>query len=128
MSNLTGPIFEPQISHSRDERVTARPTGRFIPVATVYYSGSTSPLDTLLLHLYLPDSFEQSYKFRWMKSKTQQENLKNNKAPNLERIRKKSNPPSISRSRTIKMQLLSSNQSKSANNMIYIKWFCMSFS
>ena len=27
-SDLTGPRFEPQTSRSRDERVTARPTGR----------------------------------------------------------------------------------------------------
>ena len=29
VSDLTGPRFEPQTSRSRDERVTARPTGRF---------------------------------------------------------------------------------------------------
>ena len=29
VSDLTGPRFEPQISRSGDERVTARPTGRF---------------------------------------------------------------------------------------------------
>ena len=29
VSNLTGPRFEPQTSRSRDERVTARPTGRY---------------------------------------------------------------------------------------------------
>ena len=29
VSNLTGSRFEPQTSRSRDERVTARPTGRF---------------------------------------------------------------------------------------------------
>ena len=28
VSDLTGPRFEPQTSRSRDERVTARPTGR----------------------------------------------------------------------------------------------------
>ena len=28
VSNLTGPRFEPRTSHSRDELVTARPTGR----------------------------------------------------------------------------------------------------
>ena len=28
VSDLTGPRFEPQTSHSRDERVTARPAGR----------------------------------------------------------------------------------------------------
>ena len=29
VSDLTGPRFEPLTSRSRDERVTARPTGRF---------------------------------------------------------------------------------------------------
>ena len=29
VSDLTGPQFEPQTSRSRDERVTARATGRF---------------------------------------------------------------------------------------------------
>ena len=28
VSDLTGPTFEPQAYHSRDERVTARPIGR----------------------------------------------------------------------------------------------------
>ena len=28
-SDLTGPRFEPQTSHSKDERFTAQPTGRF---------------------------------------------------------------------------------------------------
>ena len=31
VSDLTGPRFEPQTSRSRDERVTARPTGRSPP-------------------------------------------------------------------------------------------------
>ena len=30
VSDLTGPRFEPRTSRSRDERVTARPTGRFL--------------------------------------------------------------------------------------------------
>ena len=30
VSDLTGPRFEPQTSRSRDERVTARPTGRSV--------------------------------------------------------------------------------------------------
>ena len=30
VSDLTGPRFEPQTSRSRDERVTARPTGRCV--------------------------------------------------------------------------------------------------
>ena len=30
VSDLTGPRFEPQTSRSRDECVTARPTGRYI--------------------------------------------------------------------------------------------------
>ena len=32
--NLTGPRFEPQTSRSRDERVTARPTGRLLVLVT----------------------------------------------------------------------------------------------
>ena len=34
VSNLTGPRFEPQTSRSRDERVTAQPTGRY----TVFFN------------------------------------------------------------------------------------------
>ena len=29
LSDLTGPRFEPQTSHSRDKRVTARPNGQY---------------------------------------------------------------------------------------------------
>ena len=35
VSDLTGPRFEPQTSRSRDERVTARPTGR---LGLAYYA------------------------------------------------------------------------------------------
>ena len=33
VSDLTGPRFEPQTSRSRDERVTARPTGRILELS-----------------------------------------------------------------------------------------------
>ena len=36
VSDLTGPRFEPQTSRSRDERVTARPTGRYSPLIRLY--------------------------------------------------------------------------------------------
>ena len=36
VSNLTGPRFEPQTSRSRDECVTARPTGRSISKKKVF--------------------------------------------------------------------------------------------
>ena len=39
VSDLTGPRFEPQTSRSRDERVTARPTGR--SPHKIYYEIST---------------------------------------------------------------------------------------
>ena len=34
--DLTGPRFEPQTSHSRCERATARPTGRFSIFSNVF--------------------------------------------------------------------------------------------
>ena len=43
LSNLTGPRFKPQTSRSRDERVTARPTGRLIDyIYIAYYSANCS--------------------------------------------------------------------------------------
>ena len=39
-SNLTGPRFEPRTSHSRDERVSARPTGQF-PTFKPYVKSSS---------------------------------------------------------------------------------------
>ena len=45
VSDLTGPIFKPQTSRSRDERVTARPTGwltMFVNSASVVFLQSTS--------------------------------------------------------------------------------------
>ena len=37
VSELTGPRFEPQTPRSRDERVTAQPTGLFITNVIVVY-------------------------------------------------------------------------------------------
>ena len=50
MSDLIGPRFEAQTSRSRDERVTARPTGRWVkPVESVQSVASNHKSITSIL-------------------------------------------------------------------------------
>ena len=54
VSDLTGPRFEPQTPRSRDERVTARPTGRFPLLQKVISASSAAAgLPLKLLEKYL---------------------------------------------------------------------------
>ena len=49
LSDLTGPRFEPHTSHSRDERVTARPTDRII-IFEMFYYNKIKPNKVLQFH------------------------------------------------------------------------------
>ena len=44
VSDLTGPRFEPQTSRSRDERVTARPTGRLVELFRFHLNSNVGVL------------------------------------------------------------------------------------